>query len=145
MTTLYGIRTIAEQSVANLFTANAASLPGVEIALGQTDQTRNLPIIIIHAESARAHPDLGGTPLGNFEITLKIYVYSSADDSTLAEHRQRVEVTQGIMENTAAIQAQWTQGALYFSQIVSDDEAVADRRYGNAIQYTLIAVYPPAS
>ena len=143
MTTLYGIRTIAEQSVGTLFTNNASLLPGVEISLGQTDTIRSLPIVILHAESARAHPDLGGTPLGNFEITFKIYVYSSADDSTLAQHRARVEAVQAIMENTADLQAVWTQGSLYFSQVLSDDEAVADRRYGNAIAYNLVAVYPP--
>ena len=47
------------------------------------------------------------------------------------------------MENTADLQAVWTQGQLYFSQVLSDDEAVADRRYGNAIAYSLVAVYPP--
>jgi len=145
MTTLYGIRTIAEQSVLAWFNANTASLPGVQLVVGQTDALRSVPIIIIHAESARAHPDLGGTPNGNFEITVKIYVYSSADDSTLEQHRARVEATQGIMEDFANLQANWTQGTLYFSQIVSDDEGVADRRYGNVIQYSLVAVYPPAS
>lgn len=144
MTTLYGIRTIAEQSVFAWFNANASMLPGVQFAVGQTDTVRTVPILIFHAESARAHPDLGGTPNGNFQITLKIYVYSSADDSTLEQHRARVEATQGIMQDFAGLQSSWTQGTLYFSQIISDDEGVADRRYGNVIQYEFVAVYPPA-
>lgn len=145
MTTLYGIRTIAEQSVLAWFNANSAFLPGVQIHAGQTDEIRSVPIIILHAESARAHPDLGAYSLGNFEITFKIYVYSSADDSTLAQHRERVEAVQGIMQDDAGLTAAWTQGTLYASWVVSDDEGVADRRYGNIIEYTLVAVYPPSA
>ena len=142
--TLYGIRTIAEQSLLSYFTANSASLPGIPIHAGQTDEVRSVPIVIIHAESARAHRDLGAFWLGNFELTLKIYIYSSADDSTLAEHRARVEAVQALMQQEADIQAAWTQGTLYYAWMDSDDEGVADRRYGNVLSYTLAAVYPPA-
>lgn len=145
MPTLYGIRTIAEQSVLAWFNTKAADLPGVQIHAGQTDEIRSVPIIILHAESAKAHPDLGAYSLGNFEITFKIYVYSSADDSTLAQHRERVEAVQGIMQDDAGLIAAWTQGNLYASWVVSDDEGVADRRYGNIIEYTLVAVYPPSA
>lgn len=144
MTTLYGIRTITEQSLLAWFTTNASALPGVQIHAGQTDEVRSLPIVILHAESAQAHRDFGYVNLGNFEMTAKIYVYSSADDSTLAEHRARVEAVQGIMQDMAGLQSAWTQGTLYFSTVVSDDEGVADRRWGNVITYTLIGVYPPA-
>ena len=143
MTTLYGIRTIAEQSVLAAFEAHATDLPGVQLHAGQTDEIRSVPIIILHAESGRAHPDLGGNPSGNFEISFKVYVYSSADDSTLEEHRARVEAAQGIMENVAAIQAGWTQGFLYAAWVVSEDEGVSDRRWGNVISYNLVCVYPP--
>lgn len=145
MPTLYGIRSIAEQSVLAAFQAHAASLSGVQIHAGQTDEIRSVPIIILHAEGARAHPDLGGTPLGNFEITFKVYVYSSADDSTLAEHRARVEAAQGIFEDVAALKTYWTQGTLYAAWVVSEDEGVSDRRWGNLMTYNLVAVYPPAS
>jgi hypothetical protein len=145
MPTLYGIRTIAEQSALAWFNQNAVDLPGVQIHAGQTDEIRSVPIIILHAESARAHPDLGAYSLGNFEITLKVYVYSSADDSTLQQHRERVEIAQGIMQDNAGLIAAWTQGTLYASWVVSDDEGVADRRYGNILEYTLVAVYPPSA
>jgi hypothetical protein len=142
--TLYGIRTIAEQSVLAWFNANASLFPGVQLHAGQTPEVRSVPIIILHAESAQAHRDFGGTPLGNFEVTFKIYVYSSADDSTLEEHRQRVENVQAVMQDIPSLASAWTQGTLYAGWIVSDDEGVADRRYGNAISYTLVCVYPAA-
>jgi hypothetical protein len=145
MTTLYGIRTIAEQSVLAAFQPYAADLPGVQFHTGQTDEIRSVPIIILHAEAARAHPDFGGNPSGNFEVTFKVYVYSSADDSTLAEHRARVEAAQGIMEDVAALKSAWTQGVLFAAWVVSEDEGVADRRWGNLITYNLVCVYPPAS
>jgi hypothetical protein len=143
-TTLYGIRTITEQSLVNLFNLNSASLPGVQIHAGQTGDIRSIPITIIHAESATAHRDLGAFWSGNFEISVKIYIYSSADDNTLEQHRQRVEIAQGIMEDVESIKTNWTQGTLYSAWMVSDDEGVSDRRYGNVLSYTLAAVYPPA-
>jgi hypothetical protein len=144
-TTIYGIRTITEQSLKAWFDANASMLPGVPVHAGQTDEIRGVPIIILHAESAQAHRDLGAKPLGNFELTVKIYVYSSADDSTLAEHRERVENVQAIMQDVAGLASSWTVGDYYASWIVSDDEGVADRRYGNVLTYNIVAAYPPAA
>jgi hypothetical protein len=143
-TTKYGIRTITEQSLLAWFTANADQLPGVAIHAGQTDEIRSLPIIILYCENAAAHRDFGAKPLGNFELSIKIYVYSSADDSTLEQHRARVETVQGLMQNFTGLQSAWTQGELYAGWINTDDEGIADRRYGNVLNYTLIAVYPPA-
>jgi hypothetical protein len=143
--TLYGIRTITEQSLLALFNSYSSSFSGVQIHAGQTDEVRFVPIIILHAESANAHRDLGAFWLGNFEITVKIYIYSSADDNTLAEHRQRVETVQGIMQDIAGLKSAWTQGELYQCWMNSDDEGVADRRYGNVLSYTLVAVYPPTA
>ena len=62
----------------------------------------------------------------------------------MEQHRQRVESVQGIMQDIPGLQAAWTEGALYAGWITSDDEGVADRRFGNVLQYTLFAVYPPA-
>ena len=147
--TTYGIRTITEQSLKAWFNANAAMLPGVQINIGQTGEIRSIPSIILYAESADSHPDLNAQPLGNFELTVKIYVYSSADDASTAEealalHRERVENVQSIMQDSPGLQAAWTQGTLYGSWLKSDEEGVSDRRYGNVLSYTLVAVYPPA-
>ena len=143
--TLYGIRTITEQSLLALFNSYSTSLAGVQIHAGQTDEIRSVPIIILHAESANAHRDLGAFWLGNFEITVKIYIYSSADDNTIAQHRERVETVQGIMQDLNGIKSSWTQGELYACWMNSDDEGVSDRRYGNVLSYTMVAVYPPTA
>jgi len=132
------------------FDVNAAMLPGTPVVLGQTDSERSVPIVILHAESASAAKDLGAYWKGNFEITVKVYIYSSADDAVtdqqaLEDHRARCEAVQAIMMDVAGLQGSWTQGKLYMSKFESDDEGVADRRYGNIMQYTLVAVYPPAA
>jgi hypothetical protein len=153
--TLNAIRTIAEKSVLAHFTANADALPGVELRAGQTGEIRSLPVVILHAESARAHPDFGSYNLGNFELTFKIYVYSSADDGlngdpvtpqqALDLHRARVEAVQGLMLDVEGLQSAWTEGTLYAAWIESDDEGLAGRRYGNLLTYTVVSVYPPAA
>lgn len=147
--TTYGIRTIAEQSLAAWFATNASMLPGVQINVGQTGEVRSLPSVILYAEGADSHPNLGAIPLGNFELSIKIYVYSSADDAAteseaLALHRARVEAVQSIMQDLGGLKAAWTQGKLYHLWIRSDEEAVADRRYGNALTYAAACVYPSA-
>jgi len=148
-TTLYGIRTIAEQSVGAWFATNSALLPGVPVNLGQTADIRSVPMVIVHAESAMGAGDLGAYWLGNYEITFKVYVYSSADDAAdgaeaLALHRARVEAATAIMQDVEGLKSAWTQGSLYGSWQVSDDEGVADRRFGNVLTYTMFAVLPPA-
>jgi hypothetical protein len=147
--TTYGIRTIAEQSMAAWFATNASMLPGVQVNIGQTGEIRSIPSVILYAEGADAHPNFGSRPLGNFELSLKIYIYSSADDApteveALNLHRGRVEAVQAIMQDLAGLKAAWTQGKLYHAWLRSDEEGVSDRRYGNVLTYTAVAVYPPA-
>jgi len=144
MAILYGIQTIAERSILAVFQSYASYLPGVQLTTGQADTLRTTPIIILNAANARPHPDFGGTPMGNFEITFQIACYSSADDNTLETHLSRVEAIQGIMQDVATLQSNWTQGALKAAWIVNNEYEEADRRYGNVITYNLVAVYPPA-
>lgn len=131
------------------FATNSSMLPGVQINIGQTGELRSIPAVILYAEGADAHPNFGSRPLGNFELSLKIYIYSSADDApTEAEalnlHRGRVEAVQAIMQDLDGLKAAWTQGKLYNAWMRSDEEGVSDRRYGNVLTYTAVAVYPPA-
>lgn len=147
--TTYGIKTIVEQSLKAWFDANSSMLPGVQINIGQTYEIRAIPAVILYAESADSHPDLNAQPLGNFDVTVKIYVYSSADDAptdteALSLHRERVENVQSIMQDLAGIKSYWTEGELYHGWLKSDEEGVSDRRYGNALTYSFAVVYPPA-
>ena len=149
-----GINTITEGILAEWFETNSAMLPGVVINQGQTTDIRSLPIVIVSSESAHGHPDLGATPLGNFEITLRVYVYSSGDDElngnpndAVALHRLRVGATESIMNAVDSIQALWgtyNVGELYAAWFVSNEVVTADRRLGNVLTYNLVARYASA-
>jgi len=140
----YDFRSILEEKITAYLSAN---ITGVAIHKGITDEVRVIPIIICNAESSKAVDDLGSNTLGNYTATLKIFVYSSADDETLDVHRARVVEVMGYLRDVAAIQATFnpeTDGQLYDMWVLSDEEGMSQRRYGNALEYTVWGVLPSA-
>jgi hypothetical protein len=142
--TFYDFRSILEEKITAYLSAN---ITGVAIHKGITDEVRVIPIIICHAESSKAVDDLGSNTLGNYTATFKIFVYSSADDETFDTHRARVVEVMGYLRDVAAIQATFnpeTDGQLYDMWVLSDEEGMSQRRYGNALEYTVWGVLPSA-
>ena len=140
----FSFRTVLENKVAEYL---APLFPGVAVHKGVTDDIRVIPIIIAHAESSQSVQDLGSNTLGNYTATLKLYIYSSADDETLEVHRQRVVQVIGAMRDVVALQAIWnptSDGQLYDLWITNDEEGMSQRRYGNVIEYTVWGVMPTA-
>lgn len=140
----FSFRTTIENRVAQYL---APLFPGVAVHKGVTDEIRVIPIIIVHAESSSNIEDLGSQTLGNYKASVKVYVYSSADDETLETHRARVVEVIGAMRDVAALAALWnptSDGQLYDFWIENDEEGMSQRRYGNAIEYTFWGVMPPA-
>ena len=137
------IRSIVEDKIGSYLAAN---MTGVTVHKGVTDDVRVLPIIIAHASDANKPNSLGAHALGNYRVTLKVYVYSSADDDTLQTHRDRVAQVHGLLADVAAIKTAWgddaTYGSLYDLWVESDTEGMSNRKYGNAISFTLYAVLP---
>lgn len=140
----YSIRSILEAKLAPYI---ASGLPGVSVHKGITDEVRTLPQVIVYAEAANAADALGSNPLGNYQINLKVFIYSSADDETLDTHRERVQEVMNLLSDDAAVKALYTpatDGQIYDLWINSDDEGMSQRRYGNALSYTVMGVLPPA-
>ena len=140
----YSFRTILEEKVASYI---SSIITGVAVHKGVTDEIRVLPILIGHAESSHAVTDLGSNTIGNYTVTFKLYVYSSADDETLDAHRERVAGVIGAMRDVPALQALWdpaVDGKLYDLWITNDEEGMSQRRYGNVIEYMVWGVLPPA-
>ena len=139
------IRTITEEVVGGYLAAN---MTGVAVHKGVTDELRVIPLIVAHASDAIRPYSLGAHNLGNYRVTLKVYVYSSADDETLQTHRDRVAKVHGLLSDDAALKTLWntsgTNGQLYDIWAESDSEGMAQRRYGNVLTFTLMAVMPPA-
>lgn len=136
------IRSITEDKLSAYLEAN---LTGVAIHKGVTADTRVVPLVIVHAASASKPSALGANNLGNYRVNVKVYVYSSADDETLQTHRDRVENVIALLTDISAVQTAWgtSDGACYAIWIESDDEGMAQRRYGNVINFTLFAVLEP--
>lgn len=121
-------------------------LTGVTIHKGVTDEERVLPIVIVHANNAARPSSLGAANFGNYRVGVTVYVYSSADDGTLADHRARVETVEAAFGDVASLKTAWgtasEYGVLYECWIETDNEAMEGRKYGNAITYTLYVCMP---
>jgi hypothetical protein len=142
--TFFSFRTVLENRVAGYL---EPLFPGVAVHKGVTDEIRVIPIIIAHAESSSNIEDLGSKTLGNYKATLKLYIYSSADDETREAHRARVVEVIGAMRDVPALQVLWnpsTDGQLYDLWIENDEEGMSQRRYGNVLEYTVWGVMPPS-
>jgi hypothetical protein len=140
------IRGIVEDRISAYLSAN---ITGVTIHKGVTDEERVVPIIICHASDSNKPSAFDADNLGNYRVTLKVYVYSSADDDTLETHRSRVSNVIGNLANTTALGSFWgpqtTYGKLYKLWIESDSEGMSQRRYGNAITFTVYCCMPTQS
>lgn len=121
-------------------------LTGVTIRKGVTDELRTLPLVIVHAERAAKPTAFTNSSFGNFTVTIKVYVYTSADDETLQTHRDRVAKIKGILVNETALKTFWgsSNGQVYDMAFDSDNEAMDDRKYGTMLDYTMFCVLPPA-
>jgi hypothetical protein len=140
------IRGIVEDRVSAYLSAN---ITGVTIHKGITDEDRVVPIIICHASDSNKPSAFGAGNLGNYRVTLKVYIYSSADDDTLATHRTRVTNVLALLAQGDGLKNYWgaevTYGKLYALWIESDSEGMSQRRYGNAITFTLNCCMPTQS
>jgi len=137
------MRSIIEDKVSAYLATN---ITDTSVVKGITDSLRSLPTVVVYSTNAMAPKELGANPLGNYNVSLDIYVYSSADDDTLASHRERVAKVHGLMADLTALKALWQpeDGKLYAAWIESDEEGMQSRNFGNKVCYTLIACLPPA-
>jgi len=137
------IRSIVEDKISSYLASN---ITDTTVVKGITDSLRSMPMVVVYASESSPPRELGANPLGNYHVKLEVYIYSSADDDTLATHRERVSRVHGYMSDIPALQALWGvgDGQLYAAWIESDDEGMHSRNYGNKVIYTLVAVLPPS-
>lgn len=135
------IRSIVEDRVTAYL---ASQITGVSIHKGITNELRVLPAIIAYADGAIKPSSMGAANYGNYRVSLKVYVYSSADDETLETHRLRVSKVHGLLTDSAALKAFWgtDYGKLYEIWIENDEEGMSQRRYGNSVTFTIMCVLP---
>jgi hypothetical protein len=111
---------------------------------GDNAATQTLPKAIVLCESARAPGDLP-EGLGHFSCSVRITLFSNADDTTLADHRLRCAALSGNMNDVASIQAAFSatgDAACYDVTIGSEDEGIDERSWATSFTFDLLAVFP---
>ena len=137
------IRHIVEDTF-QTYLSNADGLGPVTFVTGDSNNTATLPKGIVLCESARAPADLPEGE-GNYSCSVRITLFSNADDTTLADHRARCALVVGNMRDLAAIKAKFTDfgdAACYDVTIGSEDEGVDERSWATAFTFDVLVVFP---
>ena len=137
------IRHIVEANVAS-FLAAETGLAGVNIYTGDAVDLNVLPKAIVLCDSARAPANLP-EGAGNYSCSVRVTVFSNADDTTLATHRSRCAALAGAMQDVAGLQAVFTASTdahLYDATPISEDEGTDERSFATLFTFDLLAVLP---
>ena len=137
------IRHIVEATVAT-YLSTQTGLTTVTFLTGDNAAIQTLPKAVVLCESARAPSDLPES-LGNFSCSVRITLFSNADDTTLTDHRARCAALSGNMRDLTSIKAAFTTGAdaaCYDVTMQSEDEGIDERSWATAFTFDLLAVFP---
>lgn len=137
------IRHIVESTLAT-YLSTQTGLTTVTFLTGDNSATQTLPKAIVLCESAQAPGDLPEGE-GNFSCSVRITLFSNADDTTLADHRLRCAALSGNMRDLTSIKAAFVAGgdaACYDVTIGSEDEGIDERSWATSFTFDLLAVFP---
>ena len=138
------IRHIVEGTLAT-YLSTQTGLTSVTFLTGDSAATQTLPKAVVLCDSARAPGDLP-EGLGNYACSVRITLFSNADDTTLADHRARCAALAGNMRDLASIQAAFVatgDATCYDVTIGSEDEGVDERSWATAFSFDILTVLPP--
>ena len=138
------VRYVVEAAVSTYLAAQT-ELAGVHFYKGDTGETAVLPKAIVLCESAGPPMDLP-QGLGNYDCSVKVTIFTSADDETEATHRARCAAIEGAMQNVAALQAVFVAGGdglCYDVTARQELEGVNERSWASAMPYSLLVVVNP--
>jgi hypothetical protein len=135
------IRHIVESTLAT-FLAAQTDLTTVSFLTGDSAATQTLPKAVVLCDSARPPSSLP-EGAGNYDCSVRITLFSNADDTTLADHRLRCAALVGNMRDLSGLQAAFTTGGdahLYDVTIGSEDEGVDERSWATAFSFSVMVV-----
>lgn len=139
------IRHIVEATLAT-YLSTQTGLTAVQFLTGDSAVTQTLPKAVVLCDSARAPGDLP-EGLGNYNCSVRITLFSNADDTTLADHRARCAALSGNMRDLTSIQAAFvssTDATCYDVTMTSEDEGIDERSWATAFAFDVLVVLPPA-
>jgi len=137
------IRHIVESTVAT-YLSTQTDLTTITFLTGDSASTQTLPKAVVLCEAARAPSDLP-EGLGNYSCSVRITLFSNADDTTLADHRLRCAALSGNMRDLTSIKAAFTatgDASCYDVTIGSEDEGVDERSWATSFSFDLLTVFP---
>jgi hypothetical protein len=139
------IRHIVEQ-VLKTYLSTETGLAGVSLYTGDSADVMTLPKLVILCESARTPNDLP-EGLGNYSCSVRMTLFSNADDTTLTDHRARCAGLVGSMsvDSLPNIKAAFTtsgDATCYDVTIQAEDEGVDERSWATVFTYDVLVVLP---
>ena len=143
MSTL-SIRHIVESTLAG-YLSTQTGLTAVLFLTGDSAATQTLPKAVVLCDSASPPGDLP-EGLGNYSCSVRITLFSNADDTTLSVHRARCAALAGNMRDLASVQAAFVNAATatcYDVTIRSEDEGIDERSWATAFSFDVLVVLPP--
>ena len=139
------IRHIVEGTLATYLTSQAG-LAGVVILTGDSAVTQTLPKAVVLCDSARAPGDLQ-EGLGTYDCSVRVTLFSNADDTTLAVHRERCAALSDCMKSVGLIQAAFATGGdalCYDVTYRSEDEGIDERSWATSFAFDILTCLNPA-
>lgn len=139
------IRHIVEQ-VLKTYLSTETGLTGVSLYTGDSADVMTLPKLVILCESARTPNDLP-EGLGNYSCSVRMTLFSNADDTTLTDHRARCAGLTGAMSiaSLPGIKTAFTNSGdatCYDVTPQNEDEGVDERSWATVFSYDVLVVLP---
>ena len=138
------VRYIVESALAS-YLSSQTELAGVSIYKGDTSETAVLPKAVVLCETAGVPNDMP-QGLGNYNCGVRITVFSSADDNTLDQHRERCAGVAGAMQDLTLVRAAFVAGgdALCYDVTPGQElEGVSERSWASVLPFDVLVVVNP--
>lgn len=138
------VRHICEQVISAQLAAEPG-LAGVNVYTGDSAALQEDPRVVVLAESARPPADLP-EGLGNYSVSMRMTLVSSADDTTLSQHRARCAALAGSMQDLVALKAGFVatgDALLYDVTETGEDDGYDERTWATMFTYEVLCVVNP--
>ena len=138
------VRYVVESAVSTYLSAQT-ELAGVNFYKGDTAETAALPKASVLCESAGPPQDFP-QGFGNYDCSVKITLFTSADDETLATHRARVAAIDGAMQDVTALKAVFVSegdGLCYDVTPRQELEGTNERSWASQLPFSVLVVINP--
>lgn len=135
------IRHIVEATLAG-YLSTQTGLTSIAFLTGDSAVTQTLPKAVVLCDSARPPASLQEGE-GNYDCSVRITLFSNADDTTLADHRARCAALVGNMRDIYSIKAAFVSGgdaACYDVSILSEDEGIDERSWATSFSFSVWTV-----